>query len=160
VAPLILGKVLKDTSPFVNSIVEKNKMKLTLVSSTALAAIPFQQASASASSFGTIPIESFVGCLTVFSLIHGSYLGVNYVIAKNMMKLPLEEQKTFVIMSSQKSLPVALSILSFIPQNVVPGLGLASIPVIIAHLTQTLADSALAAKWADLDNKSVPKKID
>jgi len=45
-------------------------------------------------------------------LIHVIYLVFNYVVAKYMLRLPLAEVKAITIMTSEKTLPVTIAVVS------------------------------------------------
>ena len=52
-----------------------------------------------------------------------------------------------MILCSQKTLPVALSVISFLPEDV-GNAGLMALPCIIAHFVQIVCDGVVAAQWS------------
>ena len=67
---------------------------------------------------------------------------------KSCWRLPLAERKAAVILSSQKTLPVALSVITFLPVTL-GSHGLMALPCIISHFCQIVMDGLVAAKWAE-----------
>jgi hypothetical protein len=59
-----------------------------------------------------------------------------------------------VILSSQKTLPVAVTVISFLDDSW--QLGIIVIPCIICHLTQLLMDSVVASRWAHFTAEGGP----
>mgnify|MGYP001291272657 CR=1 FL=1 len=64
--------------------------------------------------------------------------------------LELAQRKAVVLMASQKTLPVALTVLALIPDSAVPAdvKGLIAIPCITSHLGQIFIDAVIATKWS------------
>lgn len=63
------------------------------------------------------------------------------------------EQKAIGFINSQKTLPVAVSILASLGQST----GAAAVPCVIFHLTQILCDSAVASRWHGKSHENSPK---
>ena len=59
---------------------------------------------------------------------------------------PQEEYRCVVILTSQKTLPVSITIMSFLPASLGQK-GLMTIPAIVGHLSQLLIDSAVVSYW-------------
>ena len=53
-------------------------------------------------------------------MIHAIYLVFNFAVATYALRLPLQLKKSVVIMCSQKTLPMAMTIVSFLPPEVPP----------------------------------------
>ena len=51
-------------------------------------------------------------------MIHAIYLAFNFAVATYALRLPLQLKKSVVIMCSQKTLPMAMTIVSFLPPEV------------------------------------------
>lgn len=67
-------------------------------------------------------------------------------------------RRALVLVGSQKTLPIAATVLSQLA-GVLPGpVGLAVIPCIAAHIEQILFDSMLVAHWLKSDEKSAKAK--
>ena len=83
---------------------------------------------------------------------NSSFLAVNFTVT-TLLRMPLAEKKAVVICASQKTLPIAITVLGFLPADVGDG-GLMGIGCIIAHLSQIVIDSWLIGMipgWADAD---------
>jgi len=67
--------------------------------------------------------------------------------------MPIETaaRRAVVLMASQKTLPVAMTVLAFLPETVVsPELkGLIAIPCITFHLGQIFMDAFIATRWGN-----------
>ena len=82
-------------------------------------------------------------------VIHALFLAINAGVTR-LLKLELAQRKAVVLMASQKTLPVALTVLALIPESAVSAdvKGLIAIPCITSHLGQIFVDAVLAARWA------------
>ena len=80
-------------------------------------------------------------------LLHLSYLIFNST-AATLLRLESEEWIAVVLLTSQKTLPVTISVLSFLPESEVGEQGLLAVPPIIGHISQLIIDSVLASLWA------------
>jgi hypothetical protein len=79
--------------------------------------------------------------------VHTLFLVVNFVAVKFICRLPERELKAALIMSSHKTLPVAVTVISYFPESVGPQ-GLLTIPCIVSHIVQLFIDSFIVAKMA------------
>ena len=64
-----------------------------------------------------------------------------------MFQFSAPVKKTFVLMTSQKTLTVAFTTLETISESSSAPLGLASVPIILTHLLMILIDALLVAYW-------------
>ena len=62
-------------------------------------------------------------------------------------------RRAVVLASSQKTLPVAIAVLGQMGSVIGSAVGLASIPCVLAHLTQVIVDSFLVSWWKANDLK-------
>mmetsp|Transcript_112877 Transcript_112877/g.364353 ORF Transcript_112877/g.364353 Transcript_112877/m.364353 type:complete len:345 (-) Transcript_112877:194-1228(-) len=92
-------------------------------------------------------------CLTLAATVHLIYRLVGYVVATGA-RLPPKEWVTIVLMSSQKSLPVCVSVLAALPPALRTKSGLYILPCIMAHAAQLIIDSMLAVRWEVQAEKS------
>ena len=92
-----------------------------------------------------------IGLLGCGLVIHAVYLGFNLGMA-TLLRLPLPEKKAVVVMGSQKTLPMAMTVLTFLPPSFGEP-GLIAIPCILSHLTQIFVDAAICSKWAQVTDK-------
>ena len=80
-------------------------------------------------------------------LLHIAYLIFNST-AATLLRLESEEWIAVVLLTSQKTLPVTISVLSFLPESEVGEQGLLAVPPIIGHISQLIIDSVLVSFWA------------
>jgi predicted Na+-dependent transporter len=145
--PLVMGKSLRNFAKC-RVFAKKYGVELKVFSSILLSMVPWMKISATADEFGNLPAEALVATIAIAIFVHLLYLVFNYSVTTFVLNLPMKERKAVTIVSSQKTLPVAISILEFLPTDVVGAVGLATIPIIAAHLTQIIIDGFVAAKWA------------
>ena len=147
--PLIIGKCVRELSPTVRSRVKQHKTFLSTFSSICLITVPWMKLSMSQATLVALDAGSLFTLLACALLIHLVYLACNYGVARHVLRLSLDMRKSLVIMASQKTLPMAMSVLSFFPQSLGEP-GLIAIPCIISHLVQLFVDAFLAARWAQV----------
>jgi sodium/bile acid cotransporter 7 len=140
--PLALGRLLQ---PLLAEWIGRHREQITMASNLALISIPWMKFSQSAEKLGQLLASSLVLVVLSGVLIHLLYLVFNDG-ASRLLRLPLEARKAVVILASQKTLPVAMTVLAFLP---VPAetKGLIAIPCITSHLTQIFLDAFLASRW-------------
>lgn len=91
-----------------------------------------------------------------YPLILGAVFGIHailFVIAYGygcIVKLPGPEKKALSFVSSQKTLPIALSVISVLPGDT----GAAVVPCLLFHFVQLLIDSFVAAHMSHRDEKT------
>ena len=67
------------------------------------------------------------------------------------------ERRAVVLVGSQKTLPIAVTVLGQLAA-VLPGpMGIAVIPCVVSHLSQILMDSLLVSWWLKQDAKEASK---
>ena len=147
--PLVIGKCVRELSPTVRSRVKQHKTFLSTFSSLCLITVPWMKLSISQATLVALDAGSLFALLGCALLIHLVYLACNYGVARHALRLSLDMRKSLVIMTSQKTLPMAMSVLSFFPQSLGEP-GLIAIPCIISHLVQLFVDAFLAARWAQV----------
>ncbi len=145
--PLVIGKAARELSPAVLARVKQHKTFLSNFSSFCLILVPWMKLSVSQATLVALDASSLLALLACALLLHLVYLGCNYAVARHILRLSLEMRKSLVIMTSQKTLPMAMTVLSFFPESLGEP-GLIAIPCIVSHLVQLFVDAFLAAKWA------------
>jgi sodium/bile acid cotransporter 7 len=140
--PLVAGKLLRH---FVRDWVDRNRSRIGLVSNLALISVPWMKFSQSSDRLAQIAPLSLVVLVISGLLVHLLYLLLNDG-ASRLLRLRLEARKAVVLLASQKTLPVALTVLAFLP---VPAevKGLVAIPCITSHLGQIFVDAVVATRW-------------
>lgn len=63
-------------------------------------------------------------------------------------------QRAVVLVGSQKTLPIAVTVLNQLSAKLSGPLGLAVVPCVVAHLSQILVDSVLVSRWLKADAAS------
>lgn len=141
--PLALGRLLQG---FLSEWISRNRARITTISSLALISIPWMKFSQSADKLAHTAGASLALVVLAGVLIHLLYLAINDG-ASRALRLPLEVRKALVLLASQKSLPVAMTVLAFLP--VPPETkGLIAIPCVTSHLSQIFLDALLASRWS------------
>ena len=148
--PLAIGKGLRRLC---EAWADRHRAGLTMLSSAALITVPWMKFSESADTLA----HSAVGGLLVLVVsglsIHLLFLILNDV-ACRLLRLELAERKATVLLASQKTLPVAMTVLAFLPDSVASPQtrGLIAIPCITFHLSQIFFDAYLATRWGNQTN--------
>jgi sodium/bile acid cotransporter 7 len=129
--------------------VTKYKVELSLFSTSNLLCIVWMALSTSSK----LLLKQNAG--TIFLVIlaaivfHVSLLVLNYVVALKIFRMSLPEAISVIIMTSQKSSPVALAVISYITHNP-DQKGLFAVPCIIGQLIQIFIGSFVAKQFAKL----------
>lgn len=81
--------------------------------------------------------------------VHAVFLLLNTGVVR-VLGIELAQRKAVVLMASQKTLPVAMTVLALIPDSAVSAQvkGLIAIPCITSHLGQIFVDAVVASRWA------------
>ena len=71
------------------------------------------------------------------------------------MSLAAAERKAVLLLASQKTLPVAMTVLALIPDETIAAdvKGLMAIPCITFHLGQIFVDAVIATRWARRESR-------
>lgn len=81
-------------------------------------------------------------------LMHALLLVVAFI-SSHLLRLSLPFQKSLVIISSQKTLPIAVAVMAIIESQISAAeMGLGIMVCIIWHFSQTIIDSLIAARWS------------
>ena len=143
--PLGIGKFLRR---HVATWVDAQRPRLSLASNTALISIPWMKFSESSERLVQVETTSLLVLVASGVVIHAIYLAFN-ACACAVLHLESAARKAVILMSSQKTLPVAMTVLAFLPDTTVsPELkGLIAIPCITFHLGQIFVDAFIATRW-------------
>ncbi len=143
--PLGIGKYLRR---YVVAWVDAQRSRLSLASNAALISIPWMKFSESSERLAQVETGSLLVLVVSGLAIHASYLVFNGGFVA-LLQLDAAARKAVVLMSSQKTLPVAMTVLAFLPDSAVsPELkGLIAIPCITFHLGQIFMDAFIATRW-------------
>ncbi|KAJ7360594.1 hypothetical protein OS493_015702 [Desmophyllum pertusum] len=150
--PLLVGKALRYV-PRVKPCITKFSDTLKVISIILLTMIPWLKVSQASAqkAFSGISIGSIFAVLGWGLAIHVLYI---IVILPPCFILKLEKPalKSVVIMASQKSLSVAVTISGYLPFTQAEQ-GLLSLPIIVIHLGIIVSDSVWASWWFSCDAK-------
>ncbi len=145
--PLGLGKWLRR---WFADWADGHRPGLTMFSSFALITVPWMKFSESAQTLAAAAGGSLLVLIVSGLAIHLLYLLLNDG-ACRLLRLPLAERKATVLLTSQKTLPVAMTVLAFLPDSVASPetRGLLAIPCITFHFGQIFFDAFLATRWGN-----------
>ncbi|MES1908288.1 MAG: hypothetical protein MHM6MM_001248 [Cercozoa sp. M6MM] len=166
--PVVCGKLLTSFVEPAAQFMQTYAKPLKLLSNIALISIPWQKISTSADSFGDVSAGDFVGALFLGAAMHVVYLIVNSTAARLLIPLSCTssraenwqwnpESKAFVILASQKTLSIALVVVSLLEDEQdnnkddskdTINFGIASVSMIMAHMTQIVIDAVVASYLA------------
>ena len=102
----------------------------------------------SADKFETLSGLEILAVFGIGIFLHFVFLIITYTTSLKCFNFSLANRKAVVILGSQKTLPVALSVISFLPLAL-GSHGIISLPCIIAHFCQIVMDGVVAARWAE-----------
>ena len=142
--PLAAGKFARR---FVAEWADRNRNRIGLISNLALISVPWMKFSQSSERLAQIAPLSLLVLMGAGLLVHFLYLLLNGGMSR-LLRFEVEARKAVVLLASQKTLPVALTVLAFLP---VPAevKGLVAIPCITSHLGQIFVDAVLATRWGN-----------
>ena len=95
-------------------------------------------------------------CLLILAgvAVHLTYLAVNYLLSRYAFRLDSYNLRAVLIMASQKTLPVSVTIISYFPATLGGervSKGLLTVPCIVGHVSQLFIDAFLAGRFAARD---------
>ncbi|CAM9372198.1 unnamed protein product [Ectocarpus sp. 12 AP-2014] len=151
--PLVVGKVIREAVPGAKAWVKRFKVRLSLTSSAMLIMVVWQTLSRAQDNLTSVAFTQILSVIASGIGLHLVYLSINYPICKYILKLKRREFKAVVLMSSQKTLPVSVTVIGFLGD--VGQEGLMTIPCIIGHMSQLFIDAYIASRWANDDVAAV-----
>ena len=125
---------------------EAYRSLISYIPSSCVIGIVWVSLSVSARALLGMEAHLFFWILLAVSSLHGLLLLLHLALAK-LMHLQRAERISFVIVGSQKTLPIALSVLSALNP---PQLGAAVLVCLVFHFSQLFIDSFIAARWAKI----------
>ena len=147
--PLSAGRCARR---YVVTWVGRNRTRITSISNLALISVPWIKFSESSASLAEVALGSLLVLITAGLAIHILYLGLNAAVCGSL-GVEAAARKAVVLLASQKTLPVAMTVLALIPEEVLASdvKGLVAIPCITFHLGQIFIDAVVATRWARVD---------
>ena len=146
--PLCVGKIIRHTWTCVPEFTKRRKVEMKLASSFLLIMVPWMSVSKSVEKMRLIGAGEVILCFGIGLLLHSVYFTLNYA-GTGILHLPVAERKAVVILASQKTLPVSVTLINFLPESL-GSKGIMVLPCIIAHFCQILMDGGVAARWASV----------
>ena len=152
-APLVLGKVVRDLVRPVEAAMKVHKKKMSMLNNGCLATVVWLTISRSAAAIVSQSAGSIFSILGAGVALHVVYLVFNGTMLWLLRKVPLArlnwpEHMAVWLCTSEKTLPIAITVLSFLPEDKVGRHGLVAIPCIVSHLAQIFMDSFICGQWA------------
>lgn len=146
--PTLIGKGLQAKLPNGAKISKDYKTSLTVVSNFSLVCIVWQSVSRSQSTITSQPAGRIVACIACGVLLHVVFwcINVGMFVAPGMPDV--HGRRAVFLLASQKTLPVAMAIISGLPEETFGQAGLVALPCIFGHLSQLIIDSFLVDYWA------------
>jgi solute carrier family 10 (sodium/bile acid cotransporter), member 7 len=143
--PLVFGKLVRELVPGSKPFIAKHKTKLGVCNNLSLTLIVWMTISDAAEDLLAVPfVDVFVVILCGIA-IHVVYLSLNWPMGKYALKLELPEFKAVTIMASQKTLPLSVTIISYL--GALGTTGLMTLPCIVGHMSQLFIDAGLQSMW-------------
>ncbi|XRB19119.1 sodium/bile acid cotransporter [Pseudoscourfieldia marina] len=153
--PLLVGKALREQFEQVQTFIKTRKTELGLLNHTCLLLVVWQTMSRSADNLLSESAGNILGIILCGVLLHITYLVVNYGAVFGALGgiVAEKEKRTLLLLTSQKTLPVSITVISFLDEAV-GSKGLLAIPCVIGHMSQLFIDAVIASRWAlrDPDN--------
>lgn len=153
--PLVVGMALKRFVKPIQDFAKAYKKPLGLCQNSCILFVVFLMVSKAEAQISVAKAGDLYLCLALAASVHLIYRLIGYF-AATAANLQAEEWITVVLMSSQKSLPVCVSVLAALPLELRRNSGLFILPCILAHAAQLIIDSMLAVRWEVKAEKTAP----
>lgn len=92
--------------------------------------------------------------------VHVAFIAANYVIIRFVVRLNRPDYKAALICGSQKTLPVAITVIEYFDPRIFGDHGLMAIPAILGHLSQIFFDSFVVMRMNHNDEKRAAQEGD
>ncbi|CEL99177.1 unnamed protein product [Vitrella brassicaformis CCMP3155] len=143
--PLIVGKLLSLWRP-VSAFANGHSRLMKHASAFFLIVIVWMSVSKAVEQISTLHVEMVVATAALGVGLHLAYLALNASFSI-ILRLPTPIMKAVVVCASQKTLPVCVTVIEFLPTEL-GSRGIMVIGAILGHFTQILIDAFLASWWA------------
>lgn len=146
--PLTFGILLRMYSSSVNSFASDkfNKWFLTKSQNCCIFFVVWLMTSGARDKILSRTPQELAWIFFLACVVHLVYRTGIYVIASSS-QLPDRDWVCLVIMCSQKSLPVCVSVLATLPPDVQVNSGMIIVPCIMSHMSQLIIDGFLTQRW-------------
>jgi sodium/bile acid cotransporter 7 len=148
IIPMAVGKLVRENVASAPRFTAKYKVELGLLNNASLVAIVWMSVSKSRGQLVGASAASIVIIVCAGVLFHLLLLCLNWTMTTPVLKLPEFERRAVLLMTSQKTLPVAVTVISYLDEQKWGAHGLIAIPCIVGHVTQLFIDAFIASRWA------------
>lgn len=155
--PTVLGKGMRDFIPAVYEFQKTHKVKLSMFSNSMLAMLIWQTVSSGSDKIINASFGNMLLVIISTVIIHLLYLLFNTIVVY-ILRVPLYEGISAVIMASQKSAPVAVTVITYLTSDTEMQ-GVLAVPCVIGQLVQIFVGQPLAYYLADLIARSAPPPL-
>ncbi|XP_050210509.1 probable sodium/metabolite cotransporter BASS4, chloroplastic [Mercurialis annua] len=160
--PLIIGKVVRESSKGCAGFVDRNRKLFSKLNAICLCFVPWIQISRSRSLLLMVRPEVFLVAVGMGILLHVVLFAFNTLAIRGLATVSGGDQSVFakkenadafVLVTSQKTLPVLAAVVEQLG-GAFGESGLLVLPCVAAHLNQIIMDSFLVNFWLRKDNAS------
>ncbi|CEM04029.1 unnamed protein product [Vitrella brassicaformis CCMP3155] len=148
--PLVVGKLLSLWKPIL-AFANRHKKLMKHSSAFFLIVIVWMSVSKAVDQIADLHVEMVIATAALGVGLHLVYLAIN-ASASLLLRLPTPISKAVVVCASQKTLPVCVTVIEFLPAAL-GARGVMVIGAILGHFTQILIDAFLASWWAQRSRK-------
>lgn len=153
--PLIIGKVLRESSEGLASAADQNRKLLSMISAILLSLVPWIQVSKSRSLLLSVQPAIFLVAVAMGAMLHVLLLAFNALAIQVLSTMTGGKKSAFaqkdnnialLLVASQKTLPVMVAVVDQLG-GAFGEPGLLVLPCVAAHLNQIIIDSFLVGFW-------------
>lgn len=144
--PSIVGIALRKSSKAIATFANSHRVELSIFSSLNIVCIVWQSLSAASELLKKQSAENIIFITMSTTILHLFFLSVLYIVTTYVLHIDAPERVALIIMCSQKSAPVAITVISYITRSTSQQ-GLLSIPSLIGQLIQIFIGSLLAKQF-------------
>jgi len=145
--PLAFGMLFQRAVPFVADFVKIHKPKFTVLNNSCILFSVWVTVCAAQQSIEKTPMVTLLCLVLCGVVLHIVKLVMSFGVT-TALGIGERSRRTLILMCSQKSLPVSISVLAALPQELQKYVGLMAIPCVVGHATQLLMDAYLVNVWA------------
>ncbi|KAJ3700160.1 hypothetical protein LUZ61_003865 [Rhynchospora tenuis] len=166
--PLVLGKILRETSSGVAEFVDKNRKTFSVISALLLSLVPWMQVSRSRSLLLSVKAEAFALAVFIGVVLHVTLLAANAIAlrvllatsggGKDSVFAKKEYTRAVILVASQKTLPVMVAVTEQLG-GALGESGLLVLPCVASHINQIIIDSVLVNWWRKKDQVNEAKDL-
>ena len=155
--PLIIGKILRESSQWIRNQVTKHKVALGLLNNGSLICIVWQTLSSAQEDVVNTAFGILCLVLLAAILLHVVYLVVNFILVK-LFRFPHREAAAVLIMGSEKTLPMAVTVIAA-TGTALGSTGQLTVPCVLAHISQVLIDAFLCDYLGKREHRKILQAI-